>query len=50
MKIYMSDSEIVEIIVTIPNSVIFEFARSKLYDLGYSYDTVDKLTNRKLEL
>jgi hypothetical protein len=50
VKIHMSDMEDVEIIVTIHNSVIFEFAKSKLYDMGYPFDTVDKLTNRKLEL
>ena len=49
MKIHMSDGEDVDIVVTIPNSVIFEFAKSKLYDLGYPYDSVDNLINRKLE-
>jgi len=49
MKIYMSDGEDVEIVVTIHNSVIFEYAKSKLYDLGYPYDSVDNLINRKLE-
>jgi hypothetical protein len=49
MKIYMLDGEDVEIVVTIHNSVIFEYAKQKLYDLGYPFDSVDNLTNRKLE-
>ena len=50
MKIHMSDGEDVEIIVTIHNSIIFEYAKTHLYDAGYPFDTVDNLINRKLEL